>query len=82
MNALLKENKYDLVITESTAFIERNSHLIRPYQFRAQAYLKVGKYDLAIYDYQAALRKSPENGELQRLLNFARRMSRSEAISC
>ena len=77
VNAWLREGRYDLVITACTAVIEHDPKQVRPYEFRARAYLKEGKSDLAIADCQAALRLYPENGEIQRLLMSARRVSRA-----
>ena len=47
---LLKEGQYDQVITSSTTVIEADPNLVKPYEFRARAYIEKGESGLAIAD--------------------------------
>ena len=72
METWLKEGKYDQMITSSTTVLEANPNSVRPYEFRARAYIEKGESDLAIADCQKALALYPDNGEVKLLMRRAR----------
>lgn len=58
-DAILNKD-YPLVIQCFTEYLEKYGENIGAYRNRALAYEKVGKYDLAINDYSAAIKLSPK----------------------
>lgn len=54
--AMLKEKKFDELVVETTAAIERNPTAAVAFRYRANAYRELGKRDLATKDYEEVIR--------------------------